>query len=187
MGRAPSISRPLALAAEQCQKSSRSRSPALCPGAALFTPRTCVLPLIHRKPGLLLASACNCDLTSQLDCLADDRGVPGRACDDLNVEGPSTLGGLVQHRGELGFEVDIDALLTDAADTAVLAAQTYVSALAMKAAVTLPSWSMSPSTMPRAAGCLMQRRKPWDGSVRACVWDPSLSRNVSECRSRVCV
>ena len=59
-------------------------------GAALFTPRTCVLPLIHRKPGLLLASACNCDLTSQLDCLADDRGVPGRACDDLHVEGPST-------------------------------------------------------------------------------------------------
>ena len=81
----------------------------------------------------------------------------------------------------------IDALLTDAADMAVLAAQAYVSALAMKAAVTLPSWSMSPSTMPRAAGCLMQRRKPWDGSVRACVWDPSLSRNVSECRSRVCV
>ena len=51
---------------------------------------------------------------------------------------------------ELGFEVDIDALLTDAADMAVLAAQAYVSALAMKAAVTLPSWLMSPSTMPRA-------------------------------------
>ena len=74
-------------------------------------------------------------------------------------------GGLTSY--ELGFEVDIDALLTDAADMAVLAAQAYVSALAMKAAVTLPSWSMSPSTMPRAAGCLMQRRKPWDGSGHA--------------------
>ena len=155
MGRAPSISRPLALAAEQCQKSSRSRSPALCPGAALYTPRTCVLPLIHRKPSLLLASACTCDLTGPPDCLAGDRGVPGRACDDLHVEGPSTAAWY--STGELGFEVDIDALLNGVADRAVLAAQVCFYALAMKAAVTLPSWSTSPSTMPRAAGCLMHR------------------------------
>ena len=60
-------------------------------------------------------------------------------------------GGLASY--ELGFKVDIDALLTDAADQSVLAAQAYFSALAMKAAETLPSWSTSPSTMPRAAGC----------------------------------
>ena len=53
-------------------------------------------------------------------------------------------------------QVDIDALLTDAADQTVLAAQAYFSALAMKAAETLPSWSTSPSTMPRAAGCIAQ-------------------------------
>ena len=38
--------------------------------------------------------------------------------------------------------MDIDALLTDAADQSVLAAQAYFSALAMKAAETLPSWSL---------------------------------------------
>ena len=59
-------------------------------------------------------------------------------------------GGLASY--ELGFKVNIDALLTDAADQSVLAAQAYFSALAMKAAETLPSWSTSPSTMPRAAG-----------------------------------
>ena len=46
---------------------------------------------------------------------------------------------------ELGFEVDIDALLTDGADRAVLAAQSYFWALAMNAAVTLPSWPTSRS------------------------------------------
>ena len=52
----------------------------------MYTPRTCVLPLIHRKPSLLLASACTCDLTGPPDCLAGDRGVPGRACDEKQYE-----------------------------------------------------------------------------------------------------
>ena len=72
---------------------------------------------------------------------------------------------------ELGFKVDIDALLFDGADRRVLAAEPYFSAQAMKASVTLSSWSTSPSTLPRAAGCLGQGRGL--GWLRACVWDPS--------------
>ena len=74
---------------------------------------------------------------------------------------------------ELGFEVDIDAFLFDGADRRVLAAESYFFALAMKASVTLSSWSTSPSTLPRAAGCLGQSNGL--GWLRACVWDPSSS------------
>ena len=71
---------------------------------------------------------------------------------------------------ELGFEVDLGALLADVADRAVLAAEAYVCAQTRKDAETLPSWSTSPWTMPRAVGCCMQRRTL--GWLRACVWDP---------------
>ena len=71
---------------------------------------------------------------------------------------------------ELGFKVDIDALLFDGDDRHVLTAESYFFALAMKAMVTLSSWSNSPSTLPRAAGSLAQR--PDSGWLRACVLDP---------------
>ena len=81
---------------------------------------------------------------------------------------------------ELGFKVDIDALLAGVADMAVLAAQACFFALAMIAAVTLPSWPTSRCLEARAAGRFMQTECL--GWLRACVWDPSSSQNVSECR-----
>ena len=65
----------------------------------------------------------------------------------------------------------IDALLAEGADGRALAAQPYFCALPMKVAVTLPSGSTSPCTLPRAAGCLVQRRGL--GWPRARVLDPS--------------
>ena len=75
---------------------------------------------------------------------------------------------------ELGFEVDIDALLADGADRHVLGAELYFRALLMKAAVTFASWSTSPSTLPRQSGRPRQSlglRWP-----RARVWDPYRAR-----------
>ena len=67
--------------------------------------------------------------------------------------------------------MEIDALLADGADGRVLAAEPYVFALPMKAAETFPSWSTSPCTLPRAAGCLLLGRGlRW---LRARVWDPA--------------
>ena len=64
----------------------------------------------------------------------------------------------------------IDALLAEGADGRALAAQPYFCALPMKVAVTLPSGSTSPCTLPRAAGCLGQGCSfRW---LRARVWDP---------------
>ena len=74
---------------------------------------------------------------------------------------------------ELGFEVYIDALLAEGADGRALAAQPYFCALPMKVAVTLPSGSTSPCTLPRAAGCL--RQGPCLRGLRARVWYPSSS------------
>ena len=50
----------------------------------------------------------------------------------------------------------IDALLADGADGSALVADLYFFALALKAALTLSSWSTSPCTLPRGAGCLGQ-------------------------------
>ena len=50
----------------------------------------------------------------------------------------------------------IDALLADGADGRALVADLYFFALALKAALTLSSWSTSPCTLPRGAGCLGQ-------------------------------
>ena len=83
---------------------------------------------------------------------------------------------------ELAFKVYIDALLFNGADRRVLRAEPYFCALPMTAAVTFPSWSTSPSTLPRAAGCLMQRcGLRW---LRACVMDPSSTNH--ECVRWIC-
>ena len=65
----------------------------------------------------------------------------------------------------------IDALLADGADGRALVADLYFFELALKAALTLSSWSTSPCTLPRGAGCLGQGLcLRW---LRACVWYPS--------------
>ena len=72
----------------------------------------------------------------------------------------------------------IDALLAEGADGRALGADPYFFALALKAALTLSSWSTSPCTLPRGAGCLGQGVcLRW---LRACVWYPS-----STCRECV--
>ena len=64
----------------------------------------------------------------------------------------------------------IDALLADGADGRALVADLYFFALALKAALTLSSWSTSPCTLPRGAGCLGQKLcLRWPVS---CVLDP---------------
>ena len=68
----------------------------------------------------------------------------------------------------------IDALLADGADGSALVADLYFFALALKAALTLSSWSTSPCTLPRGAGCLGQGLcLRWPVS---CVLDPFRAR-----------
>ena len=57
---------------------------------------------------------------------------------------------------ELAFKVYIDVLLSDGADRRVLGRQILLSSLPMNAALTFASWSTSPCTLPRGAGCLCQ-------------------------------
>ena len=69
----------------------------------------------------------------------------------------------------------IDALLAEGADRRALGADPYFSALTMKAALTLSSWSTSPCTLPRGAGCLGQGLcLRWPVS---CVLDPFRARH----------
>ena len=68
----------------------------------------------------------------------------------------------------------IDALLLDGADRRVLGRQVLLSSLPMKAAMTFASWSTSPCTLPRGAGCLGQGLcLRWPVS---CVLDPFRAR-----------
>ena len=67
----------------------------------------------------------------------------------------------------------IDALLLDGADRRVLGRQVLLSSLPMKAAMTFASWSTSPCTLPRGAGCL--RQGPCLRWLRARVLYPSSS------------
>ena len=71
---------------------------------------------------------------------------------------------------ELLFKVNIDVLLLDGADRRALGRQVLQTSLPMKAAVTFPSRSTSPCTLPRGAGCL--RQGLWFRWLRARVWDP---------------
>ena len=52
--------------------------------------------------------------------------------------------------------MDIDVMLVDGAEGRVQGREVHLRASRMKAAVTFPSWSTSPCTLPRGAGCLCQ-------------------------------
>ena len=67
--------------------------------------------------------------------------------------------------------MDIDVMLVDGAEGRVQGREVHLRASRMKAAVTFPSWSTSPCTLPRGDGCVRQgTRFRW---LRARVWDPS--------------
>ena len=130
--------------------------------------RACTFP---RTPELTLALACVSYLTSTPPLLRRRctalcrllRGRPTRRCFD---------GGWASE--EFGFDVYIDTLLADGADGAAIGAEALQSSLPMKPAVTLSSWSTSPSTLPRQSGRPRQSlglRWP-----RARVWDPYRAR-----------
>ena len=130
--------------------------------------RACTFP---RTPELTLALACVSYLTSTPPLLRRRctalrrllRGRPSRRAVD---------GGAVSE--ELGFMVNIDALLFDGADGGGIGAEALRSSPPMKALVTFSSWSMCPSTLPRQSGCMRQGcGLRW---LRARVWDPSPSR-----------
>ena len=142
--------------------------------------RTCAIPCTHE---LALASACprtrdRVACPAALALTAPWRFPRGRSIKRAVDGGEASE--------ELGFKVEIDALLADGADGRVLAAEPYVFALPMKAAETFPSWSTSPCTLPRAAGCLLLGRGlRW---LRARVWDPaSTCREWTRRSLRACV
>ena len=126
---------------------------------------------IPSTPELALALACARHLTSSPPLLC-------RRCPASSgyLRGKSSRrafdGGAASE--ELGFEVHIDALLADGADGRALVADLYFFELALKAALTLSSWSTSPCTLPRGAGCLGQGLcLRWPVS---CVLDPFRAR-----------